>query len=270
MWTETTQLLGQTSGVRSDVWIAAAIVVGILAVPYLLGPLAVKASMKLRLRPELRDYGENDPLLPPQAREWFAEIDPQMRALGFEPSPAVHMRIVPNVVGIVRVYVNRPERDYALAAVNFAEMQGASKEKLRYFEFATNYPGDKSVGVSTSNEPPFDVEDGNRYFAQFQQTRTAAELYTLHKAAIKRHGFGAKATPLAGADWHHRSILESLDRYVRRMERAGRLQRDELGNAVMTWKGAFIGTYSNLPPLKQLVKSRLQAKGETLRKEAYV
>ncbi len=244
------------------------VVVLVVVAPYVIGPAAVKQALWFFERPRIEELAEGDARLTPAARAHFEETDAALVPLGFEPGPAFVFRVSQGTYGVTRMYANRRENDGALAAMLFAETPQRIVQKQKHLEFSTDFEGGRSVDTGNSREPSFDVEDGNRFSVRAPDLKRGADLYTLHRAAMKRHGSARKQPLPPGERWYVGALEDSMRRYVARLERAGLVRQAADKTVRLTWKGAVIGAWTNLPPTLWIRRWRVGRSAEELRRQA--
>jgi len=242
----------------------------VVLVPYVLGPPAIKAMLSFSARPTISALMPGDRRLTPTVTEHFERTDAALVPLGFEPGDPFVFSIAPSTFCVARMYANRRESDAALAAAVFAEVKGREVEKQKHVEFSTVFADGLTIDTGNSREAPFDVDDGTRLAFQAPGVMGAADLYALHRAAARREGRGRKGPLPPGPSWHERALRDSVERYYARMERGGMLRPEEDGVMRLTWKGAVVGAWTNIPPALWVRRWRAARTADELRRMTMV
>ncbi len=234
----------------------AAIMGAVVAVPYVIGPLMVKATMKFNPRPRLRQIDPAREQIPSEVRSYGFDIHEQFTRLGFDPGPLVKIEgIVPNVHCYAAMYSRRSDGQQAMAAVNFAQVQGKTNAKPGYVEFSSDFKGGVAVMTNNSNDVPFGPKTADAIVVKAPWARSVAQLLDLHKEACRRHGVGEMKRD-TGEQWAERAIFDSMDKFVSRGVAHGFMCAGAGGVYVLTWKGAVIGAITNLWPGSWIVRQR--------------
>ncbi len=248
-------------------WTTVGVVAALVVLaPYVFGPPAIKAALSFAARPSISRLTFADRRLTPSVAEHFEATDRELAPLGFEPGGPFVFSITPSTFCVTRMYANRREHDGALAAAVFADVKGGAVEKQKHVEFSSRFADGLMIDTSNSREAPFDVNDGTRFATQAPGVRDAADLYRLHRAALKREGRGRKEPLPAGDSWHEVALNDSLQKYYARMESAGLLRRDADGAMRLTWKGAAVGAWTNIPPALWVRRWRAARSADELRR----
>lgn len=238
-------------------WETVLIVVGVVVlIPYVLGPLAVKATMKFNPRPLIQEVDPAVQPIPEEVRSYCFGVHEQFTRLGFEAAPLLRIDgMMSDMHTYVAMYLRQSDGQQAMAAVNFATAQGKVKAKRGYVEFATDFRNGGSVMTNDSTEVAFGPRTHDVVVVKAPWVRSVAKLLELHKEACRRHGVGDTKRDTAPG-WPERAILDSLDQFVSRCVAHGYLEANADGTYGVTWKGALIGTYTNLPPGSWVAKRR--------------
>jgi hypothetical protein len=239
--------------------------IGLVVLAYLGLPLVIKSTLKINARPGMHPLPPA--LMPEAAQEYFAETGPKLTELGFEQPECFTMEpSVPNIKPHVTLWINR--RSGQAATVNFlvVNVPGDKPPQFKkYVEFLTKLDGDRSI--LTNNSPELGAFKKTSASDTLSATRLSdvTHLYRLH---LWREGaLGAKidtprCLPRAGAEleWFAKGYEES----IRRQVGTGYLELidTECGIYAPTMQGAYMMTWSELPPMKQLRRSAEDKRAE--------
>src|SRR5712692_11607489 len=94
----------------------------VLLLPYVVGPLLIRRTLKLSAEPRLIPFALDHPSLPPEVARDFDTVTEQLRPAGFEPVAGLALPgQVPNVRSILLLLANRTARDAALVSAMYTE-----------------------------------------------------------------------------------------------------------------------------------------------------
>jgi hypothetical protein len=240
---------------------------GILILPYVLGPAAIKATLRFFGQPKIDVLGDRP--VPPRATELWESVDAQMAALGFQAGPPMRVQGTPSIWALCKVYAKPADKDLGMAAAMYRTAKGQVIPSGQNVEFSSEFGTEGSVATTNSKEVGFEAPSQERTILRAPRVQEVKELYAMHKEACRKFGYGAKQ-PIPAGEWWVTSVKDSLEKYGRRMCDAGYMYTDRRGDYLLTWKGALMGTYQNLFPWKYLRRRRMNAAVEELRKAGRV
>ena len=244
------------------------IVLGLTLIPYVLGPLLIRFTLRQSADPEVDTFDPDDPDLPDVVDRHFRKVTKTLRPLGFEVVEGLALpNQTPRVKALVLMYANRTEKDAAIAAVMYAKAPDGTKLQTAYVEIISRYRDGTLVQTNNSSQlGAFKARPGVTT-TQFPTVRDAARLYRLHQALAEQHGGSRKSLRLdeefhgdavAYLTW---ALVDELDgqidtgyMYLSPQERLYR----------PTWKGAFLMTWGQLWTFKAIRQQRRAARARRL------
>ncbi len=222
------------------------VVLIVVALPYVLGPVLVGATMKFGTRPAIEVV---DPAaLPPIAAAHLSEHGRLLAAAGFEPGPVVRVEGVAPGTWTYAAMARRADGDMAMAAVIYRRIKTVESPGASYLEFAAEFADGSSVCTNNSPEAPLGPPSDRLIGLRFPRAQDTSRLLALHREGVRRFGRGSRRAMNAAGDWWTRAIRESVERYAEHMRGCGWFARRGESHFGFTLKGALLGTWSNLPP----------------------
>lgn len=231
-------------------WLVAAPL--LLAFGLLLLAGMVKSTFKINTKPTFVELPEDTPL-PEPLRAAINAWDPELQRLGYVRKNLLACDdLQPSSSMVCRMYMSQSEP----SAVMIASLETRAKTQAGEHIIANTYvefSGDLIDGTS--------VTAGNGKEAGFGPRTSDRVMLVLPRADVKTvHAIYRKAITMRGPMKPHdagltiKQLVErSVTRYVDRCVKHGYLVAPrEDGMARMTWKGAIIGTVTNIPPMLQL------------------
>lgn len=232
-----------------------------LALPYLVGPFLIRRNVTHPLEPDLVPFPPDLPSLPNDVAATFSAATRQLGAVGFEVLSGFGLpRQMPNVKAVVLLFANRATKDMAMATAIYGEAADGSTLQTHYVEIASVFRDETVVQTNNCDQLSAFRARPPVHTTQFPQVADAARLFRLHAALCRRFAPAAlKAMPLDeefGGDaqaYLAAALREELDRQIP----TGYMERDEAAGIYRpTVKGAFLMTWGELFPFKQIRRLR--------------
>jgi len=257
--------------------IALAVIVGLLLLVYGGAPLVIHSTLKLRGRPTVKLIGVQQ--MPPAVYEHFGRTAGGMQACGFE---LMHYLLVPDMVPHAAAYValwkNRVRGQMATAVVVFSGSPPQTPVRTTwYVEFLTkltdagnssNHGGRaEGLAILTNNG----AERGSFKKTKAKDTLRASwvqdpqQLYAihLHREAHLAPPNATRYIPANGDDLD--SFLDGTRFEFERQVRLGLFWHDvAIDSYRPTVAGAYRMTWSQLPPIKQMLDSADRRRAESI------
>lgn len=249
------------SSLVHKILIGIAVVVALVLAPYILGPILIWKTLRQSAKPRIGTFPADDPKLPKKVAAYFRTVTEALEPLGFEVAEGLTLpEQTPNVKAIVLMYANRRDKVAAIASAMFAKEDGKTKLKTTYVEFATKYRDGNSLLTNNVDQISAFAPRDDVTITRLPKVTEADRLYQIHKAMEKREGNrsgkvfrldeefkGDAAAYLAAA------MVEELDS---QLEPGYLYLTSDEEEYRPTWKGAFLMTWGQLPPFKNLAESR--------------
>lgn len=223
---------------------AFVVVIGLVALPFVLGPLLIRFTQKMKRSPTLIAFDPDDRPAPAAVQSYLDDVEAALWSCGFEVFEHVAMPdLAPNVKAIFTL-LGRPESDdLAMAVAAFGETGGLTVLRKYYVEFATDFADGFELCTNNSADESAYCPLPHKKVLQFDRVKTAADLWRVHDRAAKEFGTGPKRpipAKTAALDRLRAGMLkENTDQVA-----VGWLWYDEAADAFRpTWKGACLMTW---------------------------
>jgi hypothetical protein len=223
----------------------------LVALPYALLPLVIKASTTLSAAPEFKPAAVES--LPPSASQFIQEKVPILEKLGFKlcsvlecPSAGSHVQ------NYVAILTNDSEKLIAVVTIIISPLADGDAIKTHYLELLTLYENDYSMSTHNSSELsgfPKNKENGK---VQVPQVKDEVRLLAIHQAAAREFGKNKKPYLPTVEDWGAYTAELVAHQYGKAASK-GYLVLDHASNDFRTtWKGAYLMTWGQLWPFKPM------------------
>ena len=235
-----------------------------LLIPYVLGPLLVRALTRWPAHPELEPYNPKDEGTPAQIGTFFDDVGAALAREGYSHEVWLIQRgLVQHTVSRMRVFVNEREESAAIAYAVISDDPRAA-QFVSYIDFIT-YRRDGGHRL-TNNAPrpsPYPPVP-QRELEMFPQVRDPARLARLHRALCARDG---RPAPLP-AEFRDDPMSYAADAVRREMMyqvTTGYLALDDRGEHLRpTLRGAALMTWKMLPPTSWFLARRIERRARFL------
>lgn len=219
---------------------------------YVVLPVVVKFTARLSKGFSVVPVEAN--MLPPNAAGHFGRVATSIGALGFAPAGFFQLSgMAAASDAMLALWTNAKTGEVAIGAVVTHRPAGRPElaRTTRFTQYLTRFPD--GVAIVTNNSPRLGA---------FRPARThdvihapgidsPAVLYRLHAAHVAALAPGAAEgvlpEPGREVEWLEQLLSDEVDTQVA----AGNFQTAGGADYVPTWRGAFMMTYDQLPPMKQ-------------------
>jgi hypothetical protein len=249
------------------------IVVGaVLLIPYVLGPILIRFTLRQSAEPEIVPFDVDDPELPDKVATYFRRVSEALEPLGFDVVAAMALpKQVPRVKAVLLMLANRTSKDAALASVLYAQQPDGTQVHNAFVEYVARFRDGTLVQTNNSKELNAFAPRPDQITTQFPMVRVAGRLYRLHQAMVERHGGTGRKILRLDEEFHGdavaylaQSLVEELDSQIE----TGYMYRSRQEPAYWpTWKGAFLMTWGQLWPFKAIRRARRDRKARQLMAE---
>lgn len=230
---------------------------------YIFGiPLLILATFKQQAKPRVEDVHDDWADFPRRVKAQFDQKGTELEELGFEYQNTLALpQQMDNVKTILQVYVNRQTTDAAMLVSMFGLVNDVWSLNTQYVEFNARWEDGFELNTGNSPEPSaFKVPpDTLTTFAPWLEY--ADELFNAHKALCKQHGPGSRKELRLDRKFNGDCIPFVAEGMIREMEAAcedGYLKKSPT-HYKATFVGAYLMTWKQLPPFKQIVLARRNA-----------
>ena len=245
------------------------VVIGTVAVVllYFLGvPLLILSTFKQPVKPKLVFWDVQKKKLPRDVKNYLVKVSPQLEKLGFESQFYVSLPdIAPNTICIMQYFKHRKYQDRAVAvcAYGSTDMGDGNEVVLqeKFVEFAADFDNEHELCTNNTQSESAYGNIPTKTVMNFPDESDIMMLYRIHRQAVKECGLN--------------QIVREGDEqaYLRKGIEHELAQQLETGYLVRkgkyyfpTIKGAFLMTWKQLSPIKEIRRSmRTSANAKKLR-----
>lgn len=233
-------------------WFCVAALV-LVAIPYVLGPLLILATIRFRYPAKLLFFDPDDISLPGDVAEFVYPACEALVSLGFEPVAYFCLPDVASTNSINVLLINSATDEAAMVNCIYAGWP-AAPIKSKFVEFATRFRDGMSVQTSNTRDVDAFRHPPDDHTIHFSEVEDVAALYLRHQLICERLGTTRRElklidhTPEEVEQYLQTNVLkEPLDYQVQ--EGLFRRVDDEYRPTLI---GAWLLTWQELWPLKAL------------------
>lgn len=239
-------------------------IAALVALPYAALPLLIKSTLTMAAEPVFLETEISG--LPPATRDFIRSRIPPLEALGFELRSVMACPSAGNnIKNYVAILTEEASQILAVVTVIVAVVEGKEDKHAFYVEFSNRFVNDEYVSTMNSDElGAFPVLKGSTVL-QVPQVKDEARLLSLHKAGVKVFGANKVSEFPRIQDWPAYLKSQISKQFHRVAEKTGLLELDsKTNNFRPTLYGAYVMTWGQIPPFKQLRESKLKAKAKQI------
>ena len=236
------------------------IVIGcIVGAVYLGLPLIVRKTFVTWGKPSLEPVTRED--MPNHVTEALDPICQALEERGYREAGRCELRLMKNTASFNVILRNDDLRDMALVSYAQSESTDAQDIGFTSAEFMTLFPNDQRVETCNAPTPlpGVDVAKGHRR-TQIPDLDVNLLADAHRKLVAQMRPLQPLLLPLPGEE--NALVLEECQRHIKASETKRYYERDrETGDYGLTLKGAYLYTWRELPPIRQLLTRRCAARG---------
>ena len=256
---------------NSTLW---GILIGIPLFLYVGAPCLIKFTQRYRKDLTLVAFDPNETSPPLEVGKFFFSTGHRLEQLGFrEVGHFVNSDMIANVRTILALFEHEEQQDAAIAAVAFAYSSGGKVNSVvqeSAVEFDTEFQDGVDVDTKNSmNESAFAYLP-HKKTTDFPGLQDLEVLYRAHQYICGLHKKAPKKPLPLREQWGDK-LLEGMVNELEAQLDTGYLTLTTNGDGeefyVPTWKGAYIMTWINLWPIKQIRLSMRRRKARALLNE---
>lgn len=239
-------------------------IISFAAFMYLVTPILIRFSQKYNSHPKFQPVALAT--LPPPAAQYLWTCQQALESEGF--TTVAHLaweNSAPNVFPLLTLYMNRQTGVKAITAAFYVVSAQGAKLTTCYTEFITRY--EDGLVLQTSNNGTFGTSQHGpkQKTLRLPEMQNPHELYAIHR---RMAGIATAIEPLPPPGMEisaqEQRIVEDFNEQVG----FGRLSLDTAAGVYRpTWKGAYLMTWSQLWPMKNIRKSQERTKSRIILKE---
>jgi hypothetical protein len=228
-------------------WIIPAVAAGLVALPFVLGPVLVRYTQKFTPAPGVTPISPDEFGLPPDVREYFDRAENELRAVGFSRGQCALVEgVVTGATAVLTLFDHSGGDDLAMVTViyGFVENEGVRQVQLqtRYVEFQTEYTDGSVLNTNNSSEENAFPQNPRQTLYQLPQITNSADLYKAHCQGKQDLGGRAKK-PYAPAERRLEVVAEEMAKVFSRQLETGYLFLSPDNYYRPTWIGAVRMTW---------------------------
>lgn len=233
---------------------------------YLVMPIVIRFNQKMGAAPQFQPVDLAS--VPQPAAQYLWACQQALEAEGF--TTVSHLawgNSAPNIFPLLTLFMNRTNQVKSIAGAFYVVSAEGAKLTTRYVEFITRYQnGDV---LQTSNSKAFGTfqHGPEQKTLRLPDMENPHELYTVHCQRMElRRGDAIEMLPPPGTEIaaQERRLVEDYDTQVK----FGRLFLDRSAGVYRpTWQGAYLMTWSQLQPMKNMRQDQERRKTQATLKE---
>lgn len=221
---------------------------------FVIAPVLLRFKTKQSTSPGF--VGVDPSALPADVSDFFSRVAEAMRGLGFGVVGPFRLEAgIDNVEAYTLFFRNTVAGDMAAAAALHSNAL-----KLHYVEFYTELEDHRCFSTINCPEAGIYKRHPEMYSFSFPEVEHPAALYDLHRRLLWRHAPGARG--LLASEGMEAIYYAHLMRKVNMAQVDNGYYYVDEGDVMRpTWKGATLGAWKLLPPVRSIRKAWLMAHG---------
>jgi hypothetical protein len=254
----------------------ALIVLALAGAYYLLLPLVVLRSQRMRADADIVIFDPAAAPLPPSLAAYFDGAASRLADVGFRRLANLAIpKALTNARAVLQVYVNEQSSDAAIVNAVFGGPTAAPAAiQVQYVEFISRFRGSSLLLLETNSNPVVGVFGATpqRLTFRFPHVQNVGALFGLHQTLLRKHAGGMRKTLRVMEEFGGDAVAylrqAVLLEEFQKQEATGYLRRDVTGDCWRpTFKGAYLMAWKLLWPIKQIALSRMRRKALQLERE---
>jgi hypothetical protein len=191
--------------------------VGLVVLPYVVGPLAVRLSHKVSARPQVEQVGAD--AFCPELAAHFGRFAACLAPLGF--APAAYVRVIDAAARTeVRALILTNESARESAAVFELQLKSPVQSFSRHFEFCTEFVNGDEIGTHNSGIGFVMKPHPQKRLFRFPGVQHPPTLHRAHRRLVERHRpAAAPFVPSRGTE--HLHLAHGVEKTYRRQAEFG-------------------------------------------------
>ncbi len=254
-----------------DSWLSilGMVVLGMVALPYALGPLLIYATMRYRIPPEVIVIDPAHEPLPEDVRAYFHEVHQMLDGQGFQLVAVLGLpSLVPAVRSILALYRNDETLDSAMST--FMVATGNVSLRNQYLEFYRRYSDGVSVTTNNSSQLGSFPALPDQHIYQFWDIKDLDRLFRLHRFLAGKHR--RSGHPISQLDAQYQGdaaqyIADGVLAETFAQQVPTGYVTTYAGGYRPTFKGSLIMTWQELWPAKMIRRARKRREAQEVLRE---
>ena len=232
---------------------------------YLITPIIIRFTQKMSAAPKFEPVDLY--ALPAPAAQFLGSCQQALEAEGFEMVGHLSWQnSAPNLFPLLTLFMNRATQVKAVAAAIYVVTPQGAKLTTSYVEFITRYQDDTVLGTSNTAMLGTYKHGPKQKSLRLPDVLSPTELYGIHRRRMAQIGGVIEPLPAIGTEItaQEQRMIEDFEEQVQ----FGRLYLERTSNLYRpTWKGAYLMTWSQLQPMKNIRNSQDHRKSVASLKE---
>jgi len=243
-------------------------VLGLVLLPFVLGPFIVRFNLRQKAQPVFEALDTESGKLLPEVYQHFLETVEALKEDGFWICGYFcQAGQAPHVTAYVALFVNDAQRDLAMAAAMYGEVEGQPSLRTAYVEFCSEFADGLELNTANTGElgphAPVPRRKGN----SFPEIGDLRKLYQVHRALCARWGQAEKKPVPSEAELPAR-VAQDMVKSLEQQVGTGYYWLDTAGECYRpTWKGAFLMTWKLCWPVTSIRKALRASRNAALLRE---
>jgi hypothetical protein len=233
---------------------------GLVALLYLGTPLLIWKTFRIEETPTVQRIDPASLPLPSEVQQHLDAVGAELDGLGFENRATLLLpSATPNVISLLRVFVNRTEKVSAMANSMIATIKSDAGDQVRhrpYVEFTTRYHDGQVFNTLNSAAAGSFPPKPQTLTTRVPWVQDVTKLYKTHDAITAAKSGGARKFLRLDESFAGDEIAFLQACMKEELQHATQAAYVRLGPGntcyVATLPGAYLMTWKELPPFKQL------------------
>ncbi len=235
---------------------------------YLITPIIIRFTQKMSAAPKFESV--DLATLPDSAAQFLWSCQQALESEGFETVGHLSWQnSAPNLFPLLTLFMNRATQVKAVAAAIYVVTPQGAKLTTSYVEFISRYQDETVLGTSNAAVLGTYKHGPKQKSLRLPDVQSPAELYGIHRRRMAQIGGAIEPLPATGTEItvQEQRMIEDFEEQVQ----FGRMYLDRTSNLYRpTWKGAYLMTWSQLQPMKNIRNSQEHRKSVASLKELEV
>ncbi|MBX2850727.1 MAG: hypothetical protein KTR15_03155 [Phycisphaeraceae bacterium] len=245
-----------------------AVLIGVFALFfYLLMPLVVYSNAELHIASGVHEMQ----LFEAEAsdRAYMERVSLAMQPIGFLPVGYINTRgMNKDALMVMRLFVN--PKTHTLAIANSVHVLNASAdgEVKRYVEFSADFDDGTQFNTSRMIDGATADNGSSKKTLILKNLDNPAELYRYHEFWMAEQALNGTRTPIRMDQTPQAILIHEMERELRRKTGRGLWREPSPSVFKLSLRGAYLMTWAQLPPVKQIREARVYGTGQSLMQRA--
>lgn len=234
-------------------------ILGVVILPYIIGPLLVRSKVWFSANPEIQPQTEAD--LPRQVEQFFTEASKRFEKIGFTEHWGdfrVTRFFSTDQEHFIRAVVNPETRESAGAVYVIQPVAHAEDIFSKLYGFSSELDDHREIATGNSTHPSMPIRSELYQEIVLPDIWDMEQLYKIHRFSTQK-AVGNQTLWLPDFENAIEAMRHTFLKPAKALEQAAVVKLDQQKERyVFTWSGAFLMTWQELWPFKWLRLRRLK------------